>query len=552
MRSGHHDQSAKNWQALEQQLQQQHHAELKRERPMSGGAWVARVSGAISETALLFEFRRWQQTGLVDYAEFDSFVQPSTVPNDPLFELQWQLDHNDDHLAAMNLIDAWKITQGSPEIVVAIVDTGIRFEHEDLTGRLLPGYDFVSGINQFSILRRVPDVLDFVKSRDGDGRDEDATDPGDGVDRDTHNLMKLHDLECPLQESSWHGTAMASLIGANGNDSIGMTGIDWSASILPVRAIGRCGGRRSDLLDAIRWAAGVNDPQLPPNPTPANVINLSLGIDDSCSSSDQQAIDDAVAAGAIIVAAVGNLSRNLDVAPSSPAHCNNVLGVTAVDSRGLRASYSSYGQDADIAAPGGEAANGEIQPILIATNAGNQLPATGSTYDLSTGTSIATPLVTGVISLMLSVNPDLTGAEITALLKSTARPFPTTDVSEESRKPDSLVSIQASNSSCTTDTCGSGIVDAAAAVNAALTFDPLQPGPLAEAIQNDQPILASGGGAGSLNAGMLLLMGLLSLISRLSSIRSSRQVLSSLAGAMPGSRAEPSDVVTAITAYQLV
>jgi len=517
MAAGSRDQSVKNWQALEQQLQQQHHVRLKRERPMSGGAWVARVSGAISESALLAEFHRWQHMGLVDYAEFDSLVQPSTVPNDPLFELQWQLNNNDNHLAAMNLIDAWKITQGSPEIVVAIVDTGVRFEHEDLTGRLLPGYDFVSGINQFSILRRVPDTLNFVKSRDGDGRDEDATDPGDGVDRDTQDLMKSHDLECPLQESSWHGTAMASLIGANGNDSIGMSGVDWSASLLPVRAIGRCGGRRSDLLDAIRWAAGVDDPQLPPNPTPARVINLSLGIDDSCSSSDQQAIDDAVAAGAIIVAAVGNLTRNLDIAPSSPAHCENVLGVTAVDSHGLRASYSSYGQDADIAAPGGETATGEIQPILIATNAGNQLPATGSTYDLSTGTSIATPLVTGVISLMLSVNPDLTSAEITALLKSTARRFPDAVLSEESRKSDSVGSTREFNSSCTTATCGSGIVDAAAAVNAALIFDPLQPGPLTAAIQDDQPILSTGGGGsgglGSLNLGMLLLMGLLTYLS---------------------------------------
>jgi len=226
---------------------------------------------------------------------------------------------------------------------------------------------------------------------------------------------------------------------------------------------------------------------------------------------------DAVAAGAIIVAAVGNLTRNLDIAPSSPAHCENVLGVTAVDSHGLRASYSSYGQDADIAAPGGETATGEIQPILIATNAGNQLPATGSTYDLSTGTSIATPLVTGVISLMLSVNPDLTSAEITALLKSTARRFPDAVLSEESRKSDPVGSTREFNSSCTTATCGSGIVDAAAAVNAALIFDPLQPGPLTAAIQDDQPILSTGGGGsgglGSLNLGMLLLMGLLTYLS---------------------------------------
>ena len=501
--------SANHWQMLQQEFQARHHAALKRERPMSGGAWVASVAGAITEKALLAEFKRWQQISLVDYAELDSLVQPSSVPNDPLFDLQWQLGDNSEQIAAMNLIDAWAITQGSPEIVVAIVDTGVRFEHEDLTGRLLPGYDFVSGINEVSTRRRVPDTLDFVKAHDGDGRDEDATDPGDGVDRDTHTLMTSHDLECPLQESSWHGTAMASLIAANGNDAVGMTGIDWSASILPVRAIGRCGGRRSDLLDAIRWAAGVEDPLLPPNPTPAHVINLSLGIDDRCSASDQRAINDAVAAGAVIVAAVGNLTRNLDLAPSSPAHCNNVLGITAVDSHGMRASYSSYGRDADLAAPGGEVANGEIQPILIATNRGNQLPVAGSSHEFSTGTSIATPLVSGVISLMLSVNPDLSAAEISALLKSTARPFPDTPATEDKQNENEFARTTTSNSRCTPDTCGSGIVDAAAAVNAALTFDSSQPGPLAAAIQDDQPILSSGGGAGSMNLWILVLLGVL-------------------------------------------
>ena len=110
---------------------------------------------------------------------------------------------------------------------------------------------------------------------------------------------------------------------------------------------------------------------------------------------------------------------------------------------------------------------------------------------------------------MLSVNPDLSAAEISALLKSTARPCPDTPATEDKQNDNEFARTTTSNSRCTLDTCGSGIVDAAAAVNAALTFDSSQPGPLAAAIQDDQPILSSGGGAGSMNLWILVLLGVL-------------------------------------------
>jgi len=464
---------------------------------MSGGAWVVELDGLSEHSSPQPLFRYWRQQQLIDYAEIDSPVRTSLVPDDPLFDLQWHLGSADDY-ASLNLPEAWDITRGSAAVTVAIIDTGIRFENSELAGRLLPGYDFVSGINDYRSQPRVPDGLNFIKAHDGDGRDQDASDPGDGVDAELNTRMLDEDLECPQQESTWHGTAMASLVAANGNDSNGMTGVDWEANILPVRAIGKCGGRRSDLLDAIRWAAGVDDPSLPDNPTPARIVNLSLGIDDACTRADQQAIDDAVAAGALIVSAVGNLGRNLDEEPSSPSHCNNVLGVTAVDAKGYRASYSSYGLDADLAAPGGEGPSGDNRPILVATNDGYMEPQPGDSHRYTTGTSVASPLVAGVISLMLSVNPALSNAEIRALLQSSSKPF-----------PDILPSGSASDKAvCDRSTCGSGLVDAGAAVAAALVFNPEDPGNLARAIQENQSVFKSGGSGGAGLWLVLLLTGL--------------------------------------------
>jgi len=508
-RDGEGAEDATPWQSIQHDLKLKQ-LSLRHLRHMSGGARVAEITTRSSKKQLTNTLQRWQLQRWVEYAEFDSPVTPSAVPDDLLYDLQWQLRSYTENQAAMNVSDAWDITQGSSETIIAVIDTGVRFDHSDLSGRLLPGYDFVSGINQFRQRARVPVELNFLKAHDGDGRDSDATDPGDGVDADIAALMQAQDLDCPMQESSWHGTAIASLIAANGNDSIGMAGVNWAARVLPVRAIGRCGGRRSDLLDAIRWAAGVEDPALPPNPNPARLINLSLGIDDACTASDQHAINDAVSSGALVVAAVGNLARNLDELPSSPAHCNNVLGVTAVDSLGLRASYSSYGADADFAAPGGEGPSGDNRPILIATNDGYITPEPASSHRFTTGTSIAAPLVTGVISLMLSVNPDLSNAEISALLKSTARRFPNElDLVEVQER------LFTDNVTCTPDTCGSGLIDAASAVAAAANFNSAAPGELAEAIAADQPVFrVSSKGGSATGSPLLVLLLVLTLIRR--------------------------------------
>jgi len=379
-------------------------------RSMSDHAYVVNVKGRHSDPNLKQSIDELIDKGLLTYAQYDSPLKLSTaarhqrntatamppdlVPNDQLYQRQWILDSPESTVASVNMTQAWEITTGSPEVVVAVIDTGILFDHSDLTNRLLMGYDFVAGLNEApETIIPVQSQDNYLKAHDGDGRDLDPTDPGDGVDLAFQDYMKSLGFDCPLANSTWHGTAMASLLAANGNDGVGMTGVDWQAKVLPVRAIGRCGGNRSDLLDAIRWAAGVEDPNLPPNPNPARIINLSLGIDDVCGPADQIAINDAVRAGAIIVAAVGNHGRNTDDVPSAPADCRHVIGVSAINADGSRAKYSNYGDDADIAAPGGDLGFGEERKVLVATNEGVTQPIPGSTHRYTTGTSVAAPLV---------------------------------------------------------------------------------------------------------------------------------------------------------------
>lgn len=450
------------------------HATVKPERQMSGGAWVLSVASSDS-TAIASTLRALEDSGRLEYGQIDVSTHVTTTPNDRLFEVQWQNRAIDSKPASMNLEKTWDITTGSPDVVVAVVDTGVRYEHEDLTDRLLEGYDFVSEITDVPGLSLpIPDAIKYARSNDGDGRDPDASDPGDGVDEELHRQMENSGIHCSVGRSSWHGTAVASVLAANGDDGFGIAGIDWQARILPVRAVGRCIGSRSDLLDAIRWAAGVQDPALPPNPTPARIINVSIEMNDVCRPADQQAINDAVAAGSIIVAAVGNDGRNLDRKKSSPSGCKHVIGVAALNSSGELAVYSNYGSEVDIAAPGGEGAEGDDQPLLVATNNGKSIPVPGSAHKYTVGTSIASPIVAGVLSLMLSVNPELSNTELESLLYASARQFPRYENGQD----------------CTFKICGAGMLDALAATQLAEHSLSIPVAELSVASQDD-PVLGA-------------------------------------------------------------
>jgi serine protease len=363
--------------------------------------------------------------------EPDLILHPTVSPNDARWADQWDMSDAGAGAAdySVHAPDAWALTTGSAAITVAVLDTGIT-SHADLAGRTVAGYDFVS---------------DVAFANDGDGRDANPADPGDWIT--TAEAASGYFKGCIVESSSWHGTHVAGTIGAAGNNSVGVAGLNWVSKIQPIRVLGKCGGSLIDIADAIAWAAGVPGGGVATNTTPAKVISLSLGGTAFCSWYMQSAIDAARAAGAIVVVAAGN--SNTSAALSTPANCSGVIAVAATGRDGKRAYYSNYGSQVDIAAPGGDARKGN--QILSTLNTGSQGPV-ADTYAYYQGTSMATPHVAGVISLLLSLKPALSESDVIDLITKTATPFP----------------ADAGSHPCSTSgTCGAGIINAAAALASA-------------------------------------------------------------------------------------
>jgi serine protease len=394
-------------------------------REMSGDAHVLRLPARLPAPQVEDMSRRIEALPDVEYAEPDGIMLPALTPNDTSYSAQWHYFET----YGINAPAAWDITTGSSGIRVAVIDTGIT-DHADLAGRWVGGYDFITDV----------DI-----ANDGDGRDGDPHDPGDWVATS----------ECSpgsqARNSSWHGTHVAGTIGAKSNNGLGVAGINWTSPIVPVRVLGKCGGFTSDVADGMRWAAGLSVSGVPANAHPARVLNLSLGGAGVCSSTYQNAINAVNAVDSIVVVAAGNSSSNLNSNSYQPANCNGVITVAATDRGGDRASYSNYGAAVEISAPGGETGTNSPSPapqngVLSTLNTGTTTPITG-TYAYYQGTSMATPHVAGVVSLMVSISPTLNFTRSLQILQSTARAFP-------------------GGSACTTSTCGSGIVDAGAALDA--------------------------------------------------------------------------------------
>lgn len=355
----------------------------------------------------------------VEYAEPDQILQHTLSPNDPYYSSQWHYYGT----YGINAPAAWDITTGNASIVVAVIDTGIT-SHTDLAGRTVAGYDFIS---------------DVWTANDGNGRDNDPSDPGDWVA--ANNCY----FGSGASNSSWHGTHVAGTIGAKSNNSLGVAGINWNSKVQPVRVLGKCGGYMSDIIDGMKWASGLSVSGVPANSTPAKVINLSLGGSGSCSATLQTAINSIVANGTIVVIAAGN--ENDNAANYNPGNCANVITVAATDSGGYRAYYSNYGSSVEIAAPGGaQSYYNDPNGILSTLNSGTTTPSS-ETYVYYQGTSMATPHIAGIVSLMVSVNPYLSPSLALQILQNTATAFP-------------------AGSTCNTAICGRGIANAAAAVDA--------------------------------------------------------------------------------------
>jgi len=401
----------------------------------------------------------------VEYAVVDGRQRALAAPNDPLFPAgllttpvvgQWYLRTPDATIvSAINAVSAWDVTTGHSSVVVAVLDTGIRPEHPDLQGKLFPGYDFIH---------------DAPTANDGDGRDADPSDPGDGVTQTDIDNKVPGCTSSDIAPSSWHGTQTAGLIGAATNNAIGMAGAGRDIRVLPLRVLGKCGGYDSDILDAMRWAAGMTVTGVPANPNPAKVINLSLGSQAACSASYQDIVNQLTAAGVLVVAAAGNEG----LAVGTPANCSGVLAVAGVRHTGTKVGYSDLGPEVGIAAPAGNCVNASgtcLFPLLTTANSGTAGPVSSIYTDgdnhISIGTSFSAPLVAGTAALMLSANRSLTPTQLIAALKSSARAFPTSGAQAgvtACKAPSSTA--QTSECYCTTSTCGAGMLDASAAVAA--------------------------------------------------------------------------------------
>jgi serine protease len=384
-------------------------------RMTANGAQVVRLERRLAASELQTFITTLAQNPSVEYAEEDRLMRRLLTPNDSRYSEQW---HYFDANGGLRLPSAWDITTGAG-VTVAVLDTGYR-PHADLAANIVGGYDFIS---------------DMFVANDGSARDSNAQDPGDW------NTAGQCPPDPGAYDSSWHGTHVAGTIGAVSNNSSGVAGVAFGARVLPLRVLGRCGGYTSDIADAIVWASGGSVSGVPANANAAKVVNLSLGGEGSCDTTTQNAINSARSRGTVIVVAAGNENRNAST--SSPANCSGVITVASVNRSGGRAYYSNYGAVVDVAAPGGDVRTSASNGVLSTLNSGTTTPGS-DIYAFYQGTSMATPHVAGVIALMLARNSGLTPDEVESRLKSSTRSFPTT---------------------CSQ--CGTGIVDALAAVNAA-------------------------------------------------------------------------------------
>lgn len=380
------------------------------------GLRTARIAGLQMQDKLdtLMTVKALRRRG--EAADLNYTRQAMRAPNDPMVRNQW-------HYRMINLPQAWDVTTGaapagSDDVIVAVIDTGVLLSHPDLAGQVIAGYDFIS---------------DIETARDGDGMDGNANDPGD---------MAYG------SRSSFHGTHVAGTIAAASDNGIGGAGVSWHAKIMPLRVLGKGGGTSYDVMQAVLYAAGLENDTGTVPARRADVINLSLG-GGGFSQSEQNAFLRARAAGAIIVAAAGNNNSGVT---SYPAGYNGVVSVGAVDSKSSRAYYSNFGPTVDVAAPGGSFqwdtdADGQYDAIM-STHGSDSSGDLLYTYGQLVGTSMATPHVAGVVALMRALKPELTPDEFDALLATGAL---TQDLGTEGRD----------------DQFGFGLIDAFKAVVAA-------------------------------------------------------------------------------------
>ena len=354
-------------------------------------------------------------------------MRTPVIPNDPYFSQQWDMWDGAVSDFGTRAAQMWRVTRGAPEVVVGVVDTGSTV-HPDLAGTTVPGFDFIS---------------DAAAARDGDRWDANPADEGDWCPEDN-------------TRSDWHGTHVAGTINAIQDNGIGISGLAPDVKVQHLRALGECGGSSLDILSAVLWGAGgdlrtlfSSFPGANPgiNPTPASVINLSLGGALECGSVSQGIFNDVRALGTTVVVAAGNESA--PVSTSWPANCAGIVSVASSNRYGNLSGFSNYGTASGqmtITAPGGG--------IVSTANSGSTVPASPN-YEYKNGTSMAAPHVAAAAAVLYSLGVTRPSDVIDALMAA-VQPFP-------------------AGSTCNIVLCGAGLLDASKLVADAPDIDPGPP-----------------------------------------------------------------------------
>lgn len=344
---------------------------LRHQRTLGVGAELVSVDRRLDRSQAERLMREIAFDPDVEYVEPNLRLYADFTPNDTYFNLQTNFGTGENTYA----VQAWDTGYRGQGKIIAVVDTGIT-SHPDLNANVIAGgYDFISNA---------------AIANDGGGRDGDPSDPGDWA------VANQCYAGSPAANSSWHGTHVAGIAAAVTNNATGVAGMAFNARILPVRALGRCGGTLADIADAVIWASGGAVPGVGGvGANRANVVNLSLGGAGVCGSTMQNAINDAVSRNTTVVVAAGN--NNANASGYTPASCANVI-VVATHSHtgsfyGQKESFSNYGNAVDLSAPG--------YNIASTWNAGTTTPGAAS-YAYMSGTSMSAPHVAGVVAMMMS------------------------------------------------------------------------------------------------------------------------------------------------------
>ena len=457
------------------------------DRPLGNGAQLIGTQSIYTAAQAKVEAQRLRSHPAVEYVVPNVLERRagfSGTPNDSQYAQQWWLQNatsaGKSGYGLPGVSSAWVRSVGEPvsgaSVVIAVLDSGLQRQGEMNSERMLAGYDFVKN---------------SVRANDGNGRDNDSADPGDWVD--ANDLAAYSEIfgkdpknPCNVEHSSWHGTTIAAILAAPSNNGQGVASVNWAGRVLPVRVAGKCGAEIADIVDGMLWAvglracaqadsSGVCQAYVPDNPSPARILNLSLGNNVSCDTADtdadaaataklyQETISVLKARGALLIAAAGNER----VGAMRPASCPDVISVGALNRDGFKATYSNWGGKISLATVGGDIGgacgavlgkdNLDDGGLVTIGNNGKTGPGDAALIG-AMGSSFSAPIVAGVASLMLAVNPNLSFQELHDGLIKTTRPHILVPKLGDCAKGNE------GRCQCTTSTCGAGILDAAQAL----------------------------------------------------------------------------------------